>query len=280
VVFAAALGVANYYLFSPLQDEAAKLVQNWPDFKHAATDLSKRVSNWYAALPAASREALQERINTLSDSLLSRAQGVLTAVLGWLGHIAELVAIPVLAFYLAADYRAWKRDVLFIVPRSKVRSALRLMRTSGRIMQSYVLGQILMCVIAGIVVGVGLWLIGVDYSLLLANIAAATRAIPVIGPIFGSIPVIGITWALQGGWMALIVAAFLIILHFVESKFILPLVIGSSVRLHPITIIFVLLVGLEFLGVLGMFIAPPVAAIIKQMIIYYTRPGEKGQPAS
>jgi predicted PurR-regulated permease PerM len=271
VLFALALGVANYFLFSPLQDEIANLTQNWPQFKKDIQGLSERVSDWYKGLHPGSQKAVVERLNKLSESALSRAQRVLGTVLAWLSHIVELVVIPVIAFYLAADYRAWKRDVLFIIPRSRTRAALRLMRTSGIIMQNYVLGQLVMCLVAGIIVGLGLWALGADYALLLATIAAVTRAIPVIGPIFGSLPIVGIVWALQGGWMALIVAAFLIALHFVESKFILPLVIGSYVRLHPITIIIVLLVGLEFLGILGMFIAPPVAAIVKEMIIYYTR---------
>jgi predicted PurR-regulated permease PerM len=280
VAFAIALGAANYVLFRPLQKETARLADNWPQFRDDVKSLTKRVSDWYGALPETSRQTLNERVSALSDRVIARGQKVITRILEWLSHIVELVVIPVIAFYFAADYRAWKRDVLYVVPRSKTRTALRMMRISGRVMQSYVIGQLLLCLIAGIVIGVMLWAVGIEYALLLAVAAGVARAIPVVGPIFGSAPVVGITWALGGGWMALLVTAFLLVLYFLENKLVLPLVIGGYMRLHPLTVIIVLLVGFEFLGVLGMFIAPPVAAIVKETIIYYTRKRTEPEPAA
>jgi len=109
-------------------------------------------------------------------------------------------------------------------------------------------------------------------------LAGLTRAIPIIGPIIGGIPIILLTLATRGMGPALGVLGFFTFLHFAESKFLMPLVIGDRLELHPVVIIVVLLVGGELGGLLiggsigsllGMFFAAPVGAILRVMIRRY-----------
>ena len=99
-----------------------------------------------------------------------------------------------------------------------------------------------------------------------------TRAIPIIGPIFAGIPIVLLALVTRGMAVAAGVLVFFSILHFVESKFILPLLVGDRLDLHPVVIIVVLLIGEEFGGLLGMFFAAPVAALVRVALLRYWLP--------
>ena len=138
-----------------------------------------------------------------------------------------------------------------------------------------VVGVLLM--IAAIVVGVGLAALGVPYPVSLGVLAGLTRAIPIIGPIIGGIPIVLLALVTKGFGVAVGVLIFFSILNFVESKFIMPLLIGDSLSLHPVIIIVVLPIGEEFAGLLGMFFAAPVAALLRVILQRYWLPhAQKG----
>jgi predicted PurR-regulated permease PerM len=137
------------------------------------------------------------------------------------------------------------------------------------IMHSYIIGQGILCVLAGVIVGIGLWLLRMDYWLILGLLAGFTRAIPIIGPILGGIPIILLAFITKGFAVALGVLIFFTLLNFAESKFIMPYIIGDRMNLHPLVIIIVLLIGEEFGGLLGMFFAAPIAALVRELLRRY-----------
>ena len=200
--------------------------------------------------------------------------------------IVEIVLLPVLAFYFLIDGRAIKHEFISLVPRSKLNETVRMLNEFNRIMHAYMLSQFLLCALAGVVVGAGLAMLGVPFPITLGVLAGITRAIPIIGPIVGGIPIVLLSYT-TSSTVALAVLSFFTILHLVESKFIMPLIIGDKMELHPVVIIIVLLVGGEvggtligppFGSLLGMFFAPPAAALIKVMIRRYwlARPNVAG----
>jgi predicted PurR-regulated permease PerM len=189
---------------------------------------------------------------------------------GQLGHhIVEIVLLPVLAFYFALDSKKLKHELTGALAGRKRREVTRMIHEFNQIMHSFVVGQFILCALAGVVVGLGLWALNVPYALTLGLVAGFTRAIPIVGPILGGIPIIGIALVTQGMGVAIAVLIFFTILHFAESKFIMPMLIGERMELHPVVVILVLLVGQEFGGLLGMFFAAPVAAIIRVIIRRY-----------
>jgi predicted PurR-regulated permease PerM len=99
-------------------------------------------------------------------------------------------------------------------------------------------------------------------------LAGITRAIPVIGPVVSGIPIC-ILAALQSVNLGVGMLVFMVIMHFVESKFIMPILIGDRMKLHPAVILIVLLIGAELFGLLGMFLAAPIAAVVREMIYFY-----------
>ncbi len=195
-----------------------------------------------------------------------------------LKSVVEIVLLPVLAFYFLVDGRKLKHEFVSLVPRHNLVETLRMTNEFNRIMRAFISSQFLLCLIAGVVVGTGLALLHVDFPITLGVLAGITRAIPIIGPIVGGIPIVLLTLADKGPAVALAVLGFFTFLHFAESKFIMPILIGDRMELHPVIVIVVLLVGGEAgslliggaLGsLLGMFFAAPVAALVKVMVKKY-----------
>ncbi|MER3473241.1 MAG: hypothetical protein C4335_04255 [Armatimonadota bacterium] len=259
-------------LITPFQAELRALAINWPQYQQEIQQFSREVQEWYQTLPPDVRRLVEsQNISGVVEMTRQWASNLVTSTVTAVGHIVEIVLIPVLAFYFLTDSRNIKHEFVALVPRRWWRETLWLMRQANLILENYVIGQLLLCIIAGVVVGIGLGLLGVKYTLVLAVLAGITRAIPIIGPILGSIPIVLLVVLQypQNLMVAVHVLIFFSVLHFVESKLILPILIGERVKLHPVTVILVLLIGAQFFGLIGMFLAPPVAAVIRVILHRY-----------
>src|SRR5262249_41988136 len=160
-----------------------------------------------------------------------------------LKNIVEIVILPVLAFYFLIDGRKLKHEFVALLPRKRLPECVRMINEFNRIMRAFIVGQFILCLLAGLIVGGGLWLLGVKFPFILGVLAGITRAIPIIGPIIGGIPIILLALATKGPGVALAVLGFFTFMHFAESKFIMPMLIGDRMELHPVIILLVLLIG-------------------------------------
>ncbi|HLV80818.1 MAG TPA: AI-2E family transporter [Chthonomonadaceae bacterium] len=253
-----------------------------PAGRRQAVETKKRVLDWYDehAPTWARSDKVQEQINKshFLDYVSTIAAQAGQHVLESLKNIIDIVLLPVLAFYFLIDGRKLKHEFVSLLPRSRIPEALRILREFNRIMRAFVVGQFILCLLAGVVVGAGLALLQVRYPIILGVVAGLTRAIPIIGPIVGGIPIVLLALVTKGFGVGLAVLAFFTFLHFAESKFIMPMIIGDRMELHPVVIIVVLLIGGEVGGLLiggqigallGMFFAAPVAAIIRVLVRRY-----------
>lgn len=279
------LFVGCYYAarwsLNPFVQEIKAAAANWGtgndgDLRLKTTQTARDIAAWYEAHVSEdirnriaaqlkqqqANQSIPERIATWAANLASQV--------GPISHyVVEIVLFPVLAFYFALDSRKIKHEFVGVLPRNRRRAVMRVINDFNGIMYSFVVGQAILCAIAGVVVGTGLAALHVKYPLTLGLLAGITRAIPIIGPIVGGIPIIGLVLATKGLGVALMVLGFFTFLHFAESKFLMPYLIGDRMNLHPVVIIIVLLIGEEFGGLLGMFFAAPVAALIRVLVRRY-----------
>lgn len=264
------------YLFSPFVIELRNASEHWPEYRTRLLAMTASVTDWYSTHVSPEWRAWLAR----QWSERSSGGGMGEGMTGWLGEsvkhaneavrsIVEIVLLPVLAFYFALDSKRIKFEFVALVPRRARRHVLRLIRDFNGIMYSFVVGQAILCLIAGVVVGIGLAALGVSYPLTLGLLAGFTRAIPIIGPIIGGIPIVLLALVTKDIGVALGVLGFFSFLHFAESKFIMPMLIGERMNLHPVVIIVVLLIGQEYGGLLGMFFAAPIAALMRIVVQRY-----------
>jgi predicted PurR-regulated permease PerM len=103
--------------------------------------------------------------------------------------------------------------------------------------------------------------------------------VPVIGPLITSVPVVAITWIQVDARAAVIAAIVFCVMHLIESKLIMPKVIGLESALHPVVVIVAILIGGEFLGITGMFVAVPIAAVVRVLFLHWKEGRAVAPPA-
>lgn len=261
--------LSDIYLFAPVTHEIADAIANFDITKSRLGAYAAALQAWYKDLPPDLRNFLTSQdFGGIVTRLMEGLRAMLTTTMEWITHAVDIIVIPVLAFYFVVDSRPLKREFMYLVPRRRVREVLLLLDRAGSILQAYAIGQLILCLIAAVVVGVGLKLLGVKYALTMGILAGVTRAIPIIGPIVGAIPIVLVSMAQSMG-TAVAVLIFFSALHVVESKLIMPKLIGYKIHLHPAIVVIVLLIGSEFFGVLGMFLAAPIAAMLKCVYSFY-----------
>jgi predicted PurR-regulated permease PerM len=288
LVFVACLGLValSVFLFiTPFQQELQQFSSKMGDYAEQLGDLFKSISNWYRTQVPPSVKDLIGRLDysRLTTGLTDSAQRVLRIATSSVEYALELVLIPVLAFYFLLDYTSLTHELYGLVPKLRRKNALKVGRSIGEILQSYVFGQLILCAIAGLATGLFLTIMNMPYVVVLALFAGITRAIPIIGPVLSGIPIVLVGLIHPNGSvaLALYLLAFVAVMHFAESKFLMPKLIGYRLNLHPAAVIIVLLIGAEFLGVIGMFLAAPAAAVVRELVrFYYIKPREARQVSS
>ena len=137
-------------------------------------------------------------------------------------------------------------------------------------------GQLIICCIDGTLTGIGLAIFGVDFALLLGIIAGILSIVPIFGTIISTVPAV-LLGLVQGPMTALIVLVWILIVHAIDTNFFTPKIVGSSSNLHPVIIIFALLAGQQFAGVLGLILAVPVASMLQTVITFVIEHAKKDE---
>jgi len=281
VVFAAFIAVCVFgtaWLAAPVGEEFRRL--NPETVRQAFTGFAQDIQKVYDEMPPLLRQLVGRPDQTALTEALGRvAETLVRQVTLWLSHLLEIFLIPVLAFYFVVDSGSLKKYFLSFVPPVHRREAMRLVRDAGRVFRVYIAGQIVLCLIAGVVMGLLLAYWKVKYAVTLSVLAGVTRAVPIVGPIFSGAVIFVIILA-SNAKLALTVLVIFSVMHFVESKMIIPLLLGDLMELNPAVLLICILAAYEFFGILGMFLAAPVAAMARTLITRYylqRRDGAAGQ---
>ena len=144
-------------------------------------------------------------------------------------------------------------------------------------------GQLLICLINGILTYIGLLIFDVKYSLILAFVAATMSLIPIFGSILSTIPIV--LAALVSGkagidvFRGVVMVAWIVGIHFIEANFLNPKIIGTAAKIHPVLVIFSLILGEKSYGLIGALFAVPVLSIISVVFMFfYRRSWRDGRP--
>lgn len=168
----------------------------------------------------------------------------------------------------------FERTVVSCLPRSRRKSIVTLLKDIDEALGNYIRGQFLVCIIIGVLAYIGYAIIGMPYALLFACVVAVFNIVPYMGPFLGAAPAIVMASTLS--WrLVLMVAVVNTLCQMLESNVISPQVVGRKLHLHPLLIIFALLVGGEIAGMIGLILAVPFFAagkvVIQHIVAYYIR---------
>lgn len=203
----------------------------------------------------------------LRGELASLATAAPRVLVGAASGLFSLVFILVLSFYLVKDAEVIDRSIENAVPEHYRDEVRRLKAALADIWSSFLRGQVVLAIIIGTVTGVTLRVLGVPNALLLGLLAGLLEVVPNIGPIIAAIPAVLIAF-FQGSThlpvdnvtFAVIVILAYILIQQLENHLIVPNVLGSSVNLPAVVVLFGAFAGASLAGVLGIFLAAPILA--------------------
>ncbi len=183
------------------------------------------------------------------------------AVMGWL---ANLLLMPLITFYLMRDWKRMVERLRELVPRPLEPTVTQLVRESDAVLGSFLRGQMSVVLALAAMYATGLSLAGLKFGMLIGIVAGLVSFVPYLGPVVG----IGgglVSAIVSGGdiWInvGLVLAVFMVG-QLIESFILTPKLVGESIGLHPVAVIFAVLAGGQLFGFFGVLLALPVAAVV------------------
>lgn len=200
----------------------------------------------------------KERVSHTVSNLVTNAKSTIGKMLGY-------AVVPFIAFYLLKDMKDIQRGAILLIPKKYRRGTLQAMREIHESLGKYIHGQMIVALIVGGLAYLGYWLIDMPYPFVLASFVCITNIIPYIGPLIGAFPAMIVALTISTQTVLLVIAVNLVV-QMLEGNILSPNIVGKSLHLHPLMILFALLVGETLGGITGMIIAVPVLAICKVLI--------------
>lgn len=209
-------------------------------------------------------QARQEAIaEALWRGLLGAGRG-LGAVLTVLGF---LVLTPILTFYLLRDWERLLGRLRSLVPRTREGQILGFAQEYDRLLGLYMRGQLTAAAVVGVLTGLGFWLLGFPYALLLGVTAGVFNVVPYLGLIVSLVPALIIAIFSGSFLLSLLKIAIVFgVVQLLDGSVIGPRIVGDSVGLHPVWVILSLSVAGFFFGFVGLLLAIPLAVLVKLLL--------------
>lgn len=206
---------------------------------------------------------IQNILSSFGETLRDSVSNILSKTLGVFGGLASFVIILVISFYLAVQKNGIKNLLKGVAPREHEEYILGLWERAERKMGQWLQGQLLLALIVGVLVYIGLSILHIRFAFLLAIIAGVLELVPYIGPTLAAVPAVILAF-FQAPVLAVWVVVLYIVVQQLENHLLVPLVMRKVVGLHPVIVIIALLIGGKLLGILGILLAVPAAAVLAE----------------
>jgi len=242
-----------------------ELNEHLPEFTMRAQSMIVEM-NRNDVLPESVRMGINNALYQAEQQLAASIGDLIGRLGATVGALFVAFIIPFLAFYMLKDFQLIEKTVLTFVPTNHKRRTIRLVTDIDKALGNYIRGQLIVCVIIGVLAYLGYWMIGIPFPLLLAALVALFNIVPYVGPFIGAAPALVVASTVSMKMMLLVVVVNMAC-QIVESNIVSPQVVGRSLHMHPLLIIFALLVGGELGGVVGLILAVPTFAVGK--VIYH-----------
>ncbi len=230
------------------------------------------ITEQYRLLPPTIQQQAEEQLGKLGEYAVKIIEQTLTGTAGVISYTLSLLLafliVPFWTFFVIKDSQKLQEMFYSWIPDMLHADISCLGKLVGRTLGAYLRGQLVMGLAISIISLIGFTALGLDYTLLLAVIAGIFELVPNIGPWLGGIPAVVVALT-RDPTTAMATAIFILILQQVENVLLAPRIIGESVQLHPVVIMLVLIIGSEIAGLLGLFLAPIVAALVRDVFRYF-----------
>lgn len=254
-----------------IQEQASSFVQNLP------SNIQKIESRITGLLEDERFEQFRptalEMLDKVNDQIITFAQKFSSSAVNWASNlistasqiVVAVLIMPFILFYLLRDGQYLNKHITQYLPTKWRVPIGTVLSDVNSQLSNYVRGQVTVAVIVAFMFSTLFSIIGLNYSVTLGVMAGFLNLIPYLGSFLAMIPAV-ILGLIAGPFMLLKVLIVFMIEQTIEGRFVTPLIIGSSLNIHPITILFVLLTAGQMYGVLGVLLGIPIYASIKVLV--------------
>ncbi len=263
--------VAIGLLLPPLIEQSSNFVsvlgKSWHAVANSVQSL-REVSTRYGL-----SENLQAGVQTLEDQVVRAVGGLFSTLTEVFGGIVGLLVVLVLTFYIVVQEQEARNLLRSFLPEGYSELAATIIARVEEKIGHWLLAQIVLMLIIGIMYFIGLSLIGIKAALVLSVFGGLTEVIPYLGPILGAIPILLIALT-DSPFQATLALGVVILIQQFEGHVIVPQVMRKAVGLNPILSITALLVGARLFGFVGVLLAIPVATAVSVILVEVYRYSE------
>lgn len=219
--------------------------------------------------PADVEILLKENLSELQRGVLGFSQSIIIYLSNIVSSVTfGIVIIPLILFYLMRDLVIFKENLYIFVSKKNKKQFKEVLEEIDNIVSGFIRGRIIVCFIVGTLIGIGLYFLNLKFALIIGIVSGVFNFIPFLGPIVGVI--LALIFALGNSWWTLLMIVILFVLvNQLEAIYLNPNILGKGLGLHPLTVILSILICGQLLGILGVLVAVPLAAILKVLAIRY-----------
>ena len=251
-------------------DDINVLIKKIPEYEiHMKAFWAKQKTYFDNIVPFLNKYNLMETLTEKTTSFLTNEASKIPGYVGTVfSTISIIVLVPVITFFMLLGYDKAPRSFMQLIPSKYVELFISIFHEINSVLGGYIRGQIIEVFFIATCSVIVLSIIGINYALLIGIIAGLCNLIPYLGPIIGF--VLGVTVAaLQFHSIIPVVevAASFLIIQQLDNNIVQPIVIGQSVNLSPVMMMFALLAGANIFGIIGIFLAVPVLALLKNIFV-------------
>lgn len=260
-------------LIPPVSEQVSGLINALPGYVQGLQQIWYDLNDFIQQNPDGQIKTFLDNLvaqaSTLGSQIASKAAGgLLSGITGFVGNFINVFMMLVVSFWLAKDFPRIERELSNVVGPRRGEDYRIVTSVFSRSLSGYLRGIIITSTCTGVIAGLGFWMLGVPYSMLLGVVTGVLNIIPYIGPWTGGALafLVGLSVGPVPAFMSIVVT---VLAQQFTDNLISPKVMQSAVSLHPVLVIVALSAGGSLGGVAGMLLAVPLTAALKGTFVYY-----------
>ncbi|EQM53030.1 membrane protein [Lactiplantibacillus plantarum EGD-AQ4] len=268
VVVTALIVLGIIAIIPTIRDQTVSIINDWPTYwKNASTEVNRWINDPQLSGIRDQLESWNTDLSKLVSGRFSKyLTGTVTSLTGVFSTVTTviigLITMPFILFYLLRDGHQLPKYMAKFVPTKARQGFLDVLTEINSQVSNYIRGQLTVAFFVAVMFAVGYSIIGLKFALTLGIAAGVLNLIPYLGSFLAMVPSVVIA-LVTSPWMLVQVLIVFVIEQTIEGRFISPLVLGSSLDIHPITILVVLLAAGKIFGLMGVIFGIPGYAILK-----------------
>jgi len=243
----------------------SELIQDMPTLITRLDELDQRFN---LQLSEIFIEYTDQFIRQAPGNIQQLLRSLTTISMGVVSQIWVVFALVFLVFYMVRDIDKVKHNLTLLFPRIYKENIVHLLSTIDEKVGAYIRGTLLKCIFVGILTWLGLSILGMPFALMLGILAGALNIILYVGPVMAAIPALLLA-IMPDTPNFFLIALVYIIVQILDAFVFTPFFLGKATDLSPLTVIVIVLIGAQLMGLLGIILAIPITATLKVLLFHY-----------